>query len=960
MAAVDVRLKKKEQSPVRRRILQTLASAAWLTLSCGSPRLCAADAAAWRQQIEADWLLQDEVRSLTDPQNPVTTQEDALGAVDGIKNGKWNTHTSLDDQPWWHVDLGREARLDRVEIYNRCDGCAARTTPLNVLLSNDGKDWREVYRHEGPTFYGFTDKKPLVVPLKGARARWLRVQLRTKQFLHLDEVEIYGTEDPTKNLALHRPADQSSVSPWSVRHRIEKPKRPSYRIAQAIERGLQLAHALREAGAPVGPFVQELTALAKKAKALSKTSPEAARRALYMQARWAVRKLALTNPLLDFDGILFAKRKPSSYSHMSDQYYGWWSRPGGGLFVLEDFKTGSAKLRCIVDRQGEGSFLRPDLSYDGRRVLFAYCKYYPHVAGVRNKLEKTKLPEDAFYHIFEIGIDGSGPRQLTRGRYDDFDARYLPSGEIVFLSTRRGQFIQCGKASAAASTREALPDSYVRCGGGPSRPVAIYTLHVMDADAGGLRAISPFENFEWTPSISNDGRILYARWDYVDRHNMPYMSLWSTNPDGANPQAVYGNYTRSPHCVFEARSVPHSTKIIFTASAHHAITAGSLVLLDPNRGCDGPEPIERLTPEVCFPEIEGWPHSYFANPYPLSEDFYLVAWSPMPIRRQGRLNVENALGIYLFDRFGNLELLHRDPAISSMYPIPVRARRRPSVIASTVDWTESADAKFLVQNVYEGTDGLAAGSVKRLRIVAVPAKTQPQMNRPSIGQTRDDPGKCVLGTVPVHRDGSAYFHAPAGVSFFFQALDAAGLAVQTMRTVTYAQPGQTLSCVGCHEPRHTAPANVRPLAALRPAAKIVPGPPGSWPLRFDRLVQPILDRHCVRCHGPKGDAKAASKMHLTGPRAYDALVSWGKPSLRDHVIARYRRGQSIPGACAAQTSPLLAMLRQGHHGVRLSADDLTRLVTWMDTYAQRSGSFSADQEERLRRLRVKVAALLTD
>ena len=943
---------------MRRRTFYALAFIG--SLLCGSARARAAEAQTWRQQIEADWLVQDEVRGLTDPLNPVTTREDALGAVDGIKDGKWNLHTGLDERPWWHVDLGRETRLDRVEVYNRCDGCAARTTPLNVLLARDGKNWREVYRHEGPTFYGFTDKKPLVVPLKGERTRWVRLQLRTRQFLHLDEVEVYGADEPTKNLALHRPADQSSVSPWSVRHQVGERKRPSYSVAQKIARGRRLAQALAEAGVHVEPFVHRLATLAAKAKALSQASPEPLRRALYMETRWTVRELALNNPLLDFEGILFAKRKPSSFSHMSDQYYGWWSRPGGGLFVLEGFKTGSPTLRCIVDHQGEGSFLRPDLSYDGRRVLFAYCKYYPHVAGVRNKLEKTKLPEDAFYHVFEIGLDGTGLRQLTRGRYDDFDARYLPSGEIVFLSTRRGQSIQCGQASAMASTRDALPDSYVRCGGGPSRPVAVYTLQVMDADGADMRAISPFENFEWTPSVASDGRILYARWDYVDRHNMPYMSLWATHPDGTQPQAIYGNYTRSPHCIFEARSVPRSRKIIFTASAHHAITGGSLVLLDPDRGCDGPEPIERLTPEVCFPEIEGWPHSYFANPYPLSEDFYLAAWSPMPVRQQGRLNTENALGIYLFDRFGNLELLHRDATISCMYPIPVSARPAPSVLVSRTDWAGAGEAEFLVQNVYEGPAGLAAGSVRRLRVVAVPAKTQPQMNHPSIGLTRDDPGKCVLGTVPVHKDGSAYFRAPAGVAVFFQALDAEGLAVQTMRTVTYAQPGQTLSCAGCHEPRHTAPPNVRPLAVRRAPAKLRPGPRGSWPLRFDRLVQPVLDRLCTRCHGPQGDAKALAKMNLSGATSYEALVSWGKPSLRDHVIARYRRGQSIPGACVAATSPLLAMLRRGHQKVRLSADDLERMVTWMDTYAQRSGSFSADQEERLARLRLRVATLLAE
>ena len=926
--------------------------------------LCLAQATAeetWRAQVQADWLLQDKLRSDSNPLRQPTTREDARGGVDGVKNGKWAFHTDLQADPWWQVDLGAAMQLDHALVYNRCDGCQSRASRLKVLLSDDGKTWREVYQHNGKAFYGHTDNKPLVVPLKGERGRWLRVQLPSKTFLHLDEVEVYGDGDRKSNLALGRLADQSSVSRWSVRHLPPEPEVHAYPVKVVIARGLRLAKRLAEMGLDTTAAAHRLSALHKRVDSLTDDSPESERRGPYMEARWTVRQLALRNPLLDFDRILFAKRKPSQYSHMSDQYYGWWSRPGGGLYVIDGFRHDAPRVRCLDPRHDAGNVLRPDLSHDGQRVLFAYCKHYPHLAGLRNKVDKSQIPEDAFYHVFEMRVDGTGLRQLTRGRYDDFDARYLPNGDIVFLSTRRGQSIQCGRASAEASTRGALPDCYVRCGGGASRPVAVYTLHVMDGNGGQIRAISPFENFEWTPSVAHDGRVLYARWDYVDRHNMPYMSLWSTNRDGTNPQAVYGNFTRSPHCIFEARQVPGSHKIVFTASAHHAITGGSLALLDPYRGPDGKEPIERLTPEVRFPEIEGWPKSYYANPLPLSEDFYLVAWSPQPVRKQGRHNPENALGIYLFDRFGNLELLHRDPAISCMYPLPLRARPRPGTVASAVAWDQpGTEGALLVQDVYQGLAGVKRGAVKRLRIVAVPAKTQPQMNRPRLGVTRDDPGKCVLGTAPVCEDGSAHFRLPAGVAVFLQALDGEGLAVQTMRTVTYVQPGQTLSCVGCHEPRHTTPVNARSAAAGRPASRLTPGPEGSWPLRFDQLVQPVLDRHCVRCHCPGGQAKASAKLNLTPPKAYDALVLWGKPSLKDHVSRRYREGRSQPGACVASQSRLLAMLRGGHQQVKLSPADVERVVTWMDTYAQERGSFSPEQEKRLAQLRVRMAPLLAE
>ena len=938
-----------------------------------------ATAGKFSEQVEADWIVQLASRDGTNrprktgPATAVSARDDAAGAVDGVRDGKWGFHTANEPRPWWHVDLTRRERIARVVVYNRCDGCAGRNARLILLLSDDGKTWRKAYQHNGKVFYGHSDKKPLAIPLSGEAARFVRIQLPETSYFHLDEVEVYGPADAKKNLALGKPADQSSTSQWSTGKRsVGTPQGPrSYPIAAALNSGRRLAENLARQGVDVAGHVAELDKVAAALKALPAKAPPAKQKTLYFRARWAVRRLALTNPLLDFDRILLTQRAPGSYSHMSDQYYGWWSRPGGGLYVLDGFRRGQPTLRCLTEGFEPGSFLRPDLSHDGRRILFAYCKHYPHVAGMGNKVDKSKLPEDAFYHVYEMDLDpsaelgasGRGARRITRGKYDDFDARYLPNGEIVFLSTRRGQAFQCGRASAMATLGADLPDSYVRCGGGNSRPVAIYTLHVMDRDGGNLRAISAFENFEWTPSVAADGRVLYARWDYVDRHNNAYMSLWSTNPDGTNPQGVYGNFTRSPHCIFEARSIPASNKIVFTASGHHSITAGSLVLLDPDVAQDGPEPITRLTPEVCFPEMEGWPKTYYANPYPLSERYYLTAWSPNPIRPEGGRNPTNSLGVYLFDVFGNLELLHRDERLCTMYPIPIRSRPVPPTAREAPRQTDRAGARpaggrMMLANIYDGLGDVPPGSIRRLRIVGVPAKVQPQMNHPSIGVTREDPGKCVLGSVPIEADGSAYFHVPAGVNVFFQALDAHGRAVQTMRTITYVQPGQTLSCIGCHEPRNTAPATTRPRAMRRAPSRITPGPNGSWPLRFDRLVQPVLDTHCVRCHKPGGKAKAIAKLDLTGAKSYAALLATG--GLGNVVRSRYGAGRSAAKDCIALRSPLGAMFLgdKPHQNVRLDADAMERIFLWLDTYAQRQGHFSKDQERRLAALRKAWAPLL--
>jgi cytochrome c553 len=225
---------------------------------------------------------------------------------------------------------------------------------------------------------------------------------------------------------------------------------------------------------------------------------------------------------------------------------------------------------------------------------------------------------------------------------------------------------------------------------------------------------------------------------------------------------------------------------------------------------------------------------------------------------------------------------------------------------------------------------------------------------------RDDPGKCVLGTVPVEADGSAYFRVPAGVIVFFQALNERGVAVQTMRGATHVQPGQTLSCIGCHERRDEAPPARVALASLREPSRLTAGPEGSWPLRFDRLVQPVLDRQCVHCHHPKAESAIAAKIDLTPAKAYGTLVAYGKPSVHDQVMEAYKRGFSLPGDGIAERSALLALLEapEKHHEVTLDADARERLLTWLDTYAQRQGHFSDEQERELLELRRASAALL--
>ena len=515
-----------------------------------------------------------------------------------------------------------------------------------------------------------------------------------------------------------------------------------------------------------------------------------------------------------------------------------------------------------------GSYQHPEVSWDGRHILFAYCEA-PTAPADR------AVHQERNYHIYQVASDGSELRQLTAGPYDDFSPRYLPDGKLLFLSTRRGGFH--------------------RCGGGPC---PVYTLATAEADGSNPRPISYHETHEWDPVVLNDGRLLYTRWDYVDRHAVHYQQLWSARPDGSNVAAFYGNNTFNPVGVWEARPVPNSDLVMATAAAHHAMTAGSIILLDVSRGIDGLDPISRLTPDVLFPESEfpvqnwhapagvptppevpteerRWPGHCYRSPYPLSADFFLAAYSYDTLLGEPSANKANMFGIYLVDRFGNRELLYRDVSIASLWPTPLRPRPRPPVLPSALDRSQTSEGTFFLQNVHDSWPHLPVGeenAITHLRIIQVLLKTTPNANTPRVGFANASPGKQVLGTVPVEPDGSAYFSAPAQIPLAFQALDRNGMAVQTMRSLTYLQPGEHASCIGCHEHRSSAPDSQSvALAQQRPPSSITPGPDGSKPLSYPLLVQPVLDRLCVECHrGPKADGGIV----LTGEPAGEFSVSY--------------------------------------------------------------------------------------
>jgi len=759
---------------------------------------------------------------------------------------------------------------------------------------------------------------------------------------------------------------------WRMQDGIDTPREPgtcAAAVERTIARGNLLVADLEQSGVSLEGLDRQWQAARSEWQRLSKDggADDAAWADLWRRVHELRRRIVFANPLAPREPLVFVKHVPSAFSHQLTQYLGRDARPGGGLFVLEE-PGRSMRCRRLAAELPLGSYLHPDVSYDGRRILFAFC--HVEVAPANRDAHG-----DVFYHLYEVGADGAGPRQLTAGSFDDFSPRYLPNGQTVFVSTRRGGFHRCGRG-----------------------PCPTYTLALCEADGSGPRTISWHETHEWDPCVLGDGRLIYTRWDYVDRHAVYYEQLWTSHPDGSRPAAFYGNNTLNPVGTWEARPVPGSDKVMATAAAHHAMTAGSIILIDTSRGIDGLAPLARLTPDALFPESETpvsngkggawrapagvtspppapveqkrWPGHCYRSPWPLSEKYFLAAYSYEPLIGEPSPNPPAMFGLYMVDAFGNKELLYRDAAISSLWPVPLRSRPRPPAVPTAGSLAKdgspppaegrdawAGEGTFFLQNVYDSDPPLPAGcAVKRLRIVQVLPKSTPHANTPAVGLPNASPGKQVLGTVPVEADGSAYFRAPAGVPLLMQALDEQGQAVQIMRSLTYLQPGEVASCAGCHEPRTAAPPPRAVAAALgRPPSVIAPAPEGAKPFSFARLVQPVLDKQCVSCHSeakPGGGVILTAKPQGHYTVSYNALAprvrysAWGAPG---DFRQTNSEPLSRPDFFGARGSALMKLLLAGHEKVVLSPEEIERLATWMDTNALFYGTF--DPEDQARQLR---------
>ena len=609
-------------------------------------------------------------------------------------------------------------------------------------------------------------------------------------------------------------------------------------------------------------------------------------------------KRFLEGPMKGVDEIVFAVRVPgrdhwyvtfgnySDHSETPPQKLGfkfedgvYWGYGEGARLCRLNLRTGQIKV--LLD-DPKGGVRDPQLHYSGEKILFSYRPGGTHT-----------------FHLYEIGIDGGGLTQLTDGADDDIEPAYCPDGSIVFCSSRCRRFVNCW---------------YTR----------VAVLYRCDAGGGNIRPLSSNNDHDNTPWLLPDGRILYMRWEYVDRSQVHFHHLWTMNPDGTNQTVFYGNM-HGGIAMLDAKPIPGTKKVVASFSPGHGRPEhfGHVAIVDPLPGPDDQGAARQITKR---PE--------WKDPFAFAEDCFLVA---------------RADGLHVMDGEGNNERFYQLPEaergrLQCHEPRPLAARHRERVIPPRTNLARPS-GRLVLENIYRGRKmaAVAPGTIKKLLVlkqIPKPINHSGGMEPLSIGGTFTL--SQILGVVPVEEDGSAYMELPALQSIFFVALDEREMAVKRMHSFVTLQPGETTSCVGCHEQRNEAP-HVPPagmLALRRPPSKVekLAGIPEVFD--FPRDIQPILDKHCAECHNPD---RRDGGVELVGDKTPMYTISYWTMQTRGLVSDGRNRETSNyePYQVGSSASRLMTLIDGGHYGAKLSEHEQAMVRLWLDTSATYPGTYAS-------------------
>ena len=585
-----------------------------------------------------------------------------------------------------------------------------------------------------------------------------------------------------------------------------------------------------------------------------------------------------------FDEIVFATRSLTDDGHWyaNISYYSspYKKRSFGqnGRLCAWNIKTG--ELRYLLEDL-DGAVRDPCVSYDAKKILFSYRK-----------------KDEGNYHLYEIGADGKNLRQLTQGGFDDIEPAYLPDGGIIFVSSRNRRWVNCWLTQVA-------------------------TIHRCAADGTQIRLLSANIEHDNTPWPLPDGRILYMRWEYVDRSQVNYHHLWTMNPDGTQHSIFFGNM-HPGGLYIDAKPIPGSTDVLMIDSPGHGSIEhqGFIARVSQKEGPDKKDNLKRLTKT-----------GNFRDPWAFGNDLFMAARTRDLVVLDNKGTMTN---LFSLPKTMTNCLLHE--------PRPLMPRKKEIVIADKTDWSQP-HGTFFLENIYEGRHltGVEKGSIKKLMILESlpkPINFTGGMDPLSYVGTFTLPR--VLGTVPVEPDGSAFFEAPSLRALFFVALDAQGRAVKRMQSFTQLMPGEQLGCTGCHEARTQAP---RPYTAKSLALKRKPSAIDAKDRMFDvpdfpKHVQPVLDRNCVRCHNPT-DRKGG--VDLCGDHGPMFSISYHALVVHQQIAdgRNYANSNYAPYQLGSGGSPLMKKVDGSHHKVKLSSQDQATIALWLDASAPYPGTYAA-------------------
>ncbi|MCH8120025.1 MAG: PD40 domain-containing protein [Planctomycetes bacterium] len=601
----------------------------------------------------------------------------------------------------------------------------------------------------------------------------------------------------------------------------------------------------------------------------------------------------LTGPMAEVDEIIFACRQLNYDGHWYANF-GYYAdsaerkayRAMGRLCKL-NIRTG--QLTVLLD-DPQGTVRDPQVHYDGRKIIFSYRK-----GGSEN------------FHLYEISVDGSDLKQLTDGQYNDIEPTYLPDDTIVFCSNRCNRWVNCWLTQVAV-------------------------LYRCDANGNNIRPISSNSEHENTPWPLPDGRVLYQRWEYVDRSQVHYHHLWTTNPDGTGQMIYYGNMHPGT-VMIDAKPIPGTEKVVAVFSPGHGRKEhdGQITIVTPKAGPD----------EIASAQPVSKTNNY-RDPYPFSEDCFLVAQGTRLLLMNGQ---------------GQTHEIYRLPAelvkagVQCHEPRPLLLRPRERVIPSRVDQQQST-GRLVLTDVYNGRkmQSVKRGEIKKLLVLEtlpMPIHYTGGMEPLSYGGTFTL--ERILGTVPVEPDGSAYMELPALRSLFFVALDENNNSVKRMQSFLTVMPGETTSCVGCHERRTQTPVTKgqSALQALsRPPDKITPiaGIPDIFD--FPRDIQPLLDKYCLSCHGYEAisqDGPRAGGVILSGDRGPFYSHSYYTLTMRRQFVDGRNQPKSnlAPRSIGSSVSPLMKKFDGNHYSVKATRQELDMIRYWIESGAPYPGTYAA-------------------